>query len=83
MKRHQIITSVLESEPKPKRQIEQSSVDWWEENWATNVFTDEELAKRVSPEVFECFKQCVQTHTPLKPEIANIVASAMKGKRFC
>jgi len=87
MRRHHVVTTVLENQPKEQLHRDQSSADWWEENWAKNVFTDEILGTMVSPDIFQAFKAAVKAHKTLSAEVSNAVAGAMrgawKGKLFC
>lgn len=78
MRRAQLIKSVLENEPKNISSDDHTAVDWWHQHWACNVFTEEELQKRVPASIFKKFKESIKTHSALTPEIANVIANAMK-----
>jgi glutamine synthetase len=78
MRRTQLIKTVIDHEPRTLSEDCQTSVDWWEQNWAKNVFSDEELRKRVPHSIYKNYKQSLKSHSPLSTETANAVANAMK-----
>jgi glutamine synthetase type III len=78
MRRAQLVKAVLSSEPKTIVADNHTAVDWWHRHWASNVFTEEELQKRIPAAIFKQFKVSIKAHSTLTPDTANVVANAMK-----
>lgn len=54
------------------------SIDAVASIFGSNVFNEGVMRERLSAEVFETLKKTIDGHGPLEPEVANIVANAMK-----
>ena len=48
------------------------------EIFGSDVFNESTMKARLQPEIFDSWKQCIRTGTPLPLEVANEIASAMK-----
>ena len=48
------------------------------EIFGTDVFNDVTMQQRLTPQVYNAWKQCIRTGSPLPLEIANEIAEAMK-----
>ena len=48
------------------------------EIFASDVFNEAVMKQRLQPEVFNAWKQCIETSTPLELSVANEIAEAMK-----
>lgn len=48
------------------------------EIFGSNVFSERVMAERLPKETFKALKETIDNATPLKPEVANIIANAMK-----
>jgi glutamine synthetase type III len=81
MLRHSAIRSVIDSKPKAVALKEPAKFPW-ENIWGSNVFSDDEIKKRVPSSVFNAYRTAVQSHTPLSTETADVIASAMKDTYF-
>ncbi|MCF6149034.1 MAG: glutamine synthetase type III [Candidatus Kuenenia sp.] len=46
--------------------------------FGTNVFNDEVMRKRLPKDTYKLLKETIDKETPLPPEVADVVASAMK-----
>ncbi len=74
--RHDAILSVIRwrSESPSFNYLEKTA----EVLFAENVFNEEQMRKRVPKDVFRRLQQTIQIGEPLPPEVANVVANAMK-----
>ncbi len=74
--RHDAILSVI------RWRSESPSINFLEKSaealFAENVFNEEQMRKRLPKDVFRRLQQTIQIGEPLAPEVANVVASAMK-----
>ncbi len=48
------------------------------EIFGSDVFNEAAMKERLQPEVFQSWKQCIETSTPLSLDVANEIAEAMK-----
>ena len=48
------------------------------EIFGSDVFNESTMRQRLQPEIFNSWKQCIRTGTPLPLEVANEIAKAMK-----
>ena len=48
------------------------------EIFGSDVFTDATMKQRLAPEVYDAWKQCINTGTHLPLDVANHIAEAMK-----
>ena len=48
------------------------------EIFGSNVFTESAMKKQLAPEIYDAWKQCIDTGTPLSLDVANKIAEAMK-----
>ena len=48
------------------------------EIFGTNVFNEATMKERLTPEVYNAWKQCIVTGSPLQLDVANAIAEAMK-----
>ena len=48
------------------------------EIFGSDVFNETVMKQRLAPEIYHAWKQCVKTGTPLKLDVANHIAEAMK-----
>lgn len=78
MHRAQLIREVLENHPRSSQNIEIKAATWWQENWQSQVFTDEELRKRIPKSIYEIHKATIKEHRQLDILCADVVANAMK-----
>ena len=46
--------------------------------FGSDVFNDTTMKERLAPEVYQSWKQCIRTGTPLELDTANHIAEAMK-----
>ena len=49
------------------------------EIFASDVFNEAVMKQRLHPDVYNAWKQCIQTSTPLELRVANEIAEAMKN----
>ncbi len=74
--RHDAILSVI------RWRSESPSINYLEKTaevlFAENVFNEDQMRKRVPKDVFRRLQQTIQIGEPLPPEVANVVANAMK-----
>ena len=49
------------------------------EIFGSDVFTEAAMKQRLAPEVYNAWKQCIETGTPLSLDVANGIAEAMKA----
>ncbi len=47
--------------------------------FGSDVFNETTMKERLSPEVYDAWKHCIQTGTPLELSVANSIAEAMKN----
>jgi len=48
------------------------------EIFASDVFNEAVMKQRLHPDIFDAWKQCIETSTPLELSVANEIAEAMK-----
>jgi glutamine synthetase type III len=75
--RQQAIVSVLSKHSKPAAGNEPGPFPW-EATWARYTFTDDDLKKRVPSSSFKSYKKATSTYQPLEPQVADVVASALR-----
>ena len=49
------------------------------EIFGSDVFNESTMRQRLSPEIYNAWKQCIQNSTPLQLDVANEIAEAMKN----
>src|SRR3974390_957820 len=48
------------------------------EVFGSNVFNDKVMKERLPKETYKCLKETIEKNIPLKPDVADVVANAMK-----
>ena len=48
------------------------------ELFGSNVFNDKVMKQRLPKEIYKALKETIEEDMPLRPDVANVVANAMK-----
>ena len=46
--------------------------------FGSNVFNDSTMRERLPKDVYKSIKRTIESHQPLNPALANVIANAMK-----